>query len=789
MPQAAGTWFATYIAGIGGGALAYNVAYAAAYVATLATISIGLSKVSASLAGRPKDGAAMRSRTAVVRASTEYRTIIYGEARVGGVLVYANTSGNKNQYMDFVVVIAGHQVDAITDVWFDDERIVNADINSGNAAGGEVGGTGKFKPQGGDAVAAIYKYLGTDTQAASSILTTDYSDEWTSNHRLRGCAYVHIRLRRAGSTWEQGAPGNFTFLVKGAKVYDPRLDTTAGGSGSHRVADPSTWAYSNNAALCVADYLIGGSITNSATRVNWRGFGADPAEVNWTSVISAANICDDAVVVPGPVYQARYTADGALSTGELPSDNLEQLLTSMMGQLTYASDGYRLYAGAYQTPTLTLTEADLAGELSCTSDTPRADRYNAVKGTRWDLETGQEVEFLPRTSSTYETEDGAQLFREIELPFTLDEYRAQRIAQIILRRSREQETVVMHCSPGALRVAVWETVSLTLAELGISSKVYRCLAREEHADDSVTLTLREETSATYTDPAVGDYGALSPADPVAVPSDALGAPTALAATSTTDSVWLDITPDPANGPGVEFEIYEYTASTPFASSNLVWTGTATSVLLPRRTYTAAYFWVRARRGAAVSDVFPSGAGVLGYQMRPYKSALVVDPEFEDSSLATWPHRNRATWVTGGMYAGMVRLAANGSNQCYVGTDQSYTPVGGSAIWAGVLFGDWTIKVNLRWRVNSALSGSLQRLEVWVGMRFKSDTTYYGLDVEYVDLSTAVTGTWYTSSVTLDYSGTVSSGKGPRPWVMLQLDYLDVTGGEVDIDYCNAEIIG
>jgi hypothetical protein len=34
--------------------------------------------------------------------------------------------------------------------------------------------------------------------------------------------------------WPNGAPANFFALVKGRRLYDPRKDSTNGGSGTHR---------------------------------------------------------------------------------------------------------------------------------------------------------------------------------------------------------------------------------------------------------------------------------------------------------------------------------------------------------------------------------------------------------------------------------------------------------------------------------------------------------------------------------------------------------------------------
>ena len=49
---------------------------------------------------------------------------------------------------------------------------------------------------------------------------------------------------------------NPSLEVKGMLVYDPRLDSTNGGSGSHRLATPSTWEWSDNPALCFADFKM-----------------------------------------------------------------------------------------------------------------------------------------------------------------------------------------------------------------------------------------------------------------------------------------------------------------------------------------------------------------------------------------------------------------------------------------------------------------------------------------------------------------------------------------------------
>ena len=58
-----------------------------------------------------------------------------------------------------------------------------------------------------------------------------------------------MTLEGANEAFEAGIPQNLRALVKGHKVYDPRI-------GGDDVDDPSTWDWSMNPALCLADFLI-----------------------------------------------------------------------------------------------------------------------------------------------------------------------------------------------------------------------------------------------------------------------------------------------------------------------------------------------------------------------------------------------------------------------------------------------------------------------------------------------------------------------------------------------------
>ena len=69
-------------------------------------------------------------------------------------------------------------------------------------------------------------HTGADDQAYDNLLTGANAG-WTSTHRLRGVAYVAIKLKWDADVFS-GVP-EITALVNGRKVYDPRKDSTSAG--------------------------------------------------------------------------------------------------------------------------------------------------------------------------------------------------------------------------------------------------------------------------------------------------------------------------------------------------------------------------------------------------------------------------------------------------------------------------------------------------------------------------------------------------------------------------------
>lgn len=200
----------------------------------------------------------------------EPRRIIYGELTIGGM--YATppmTAGANNDYLDLLLVLAGHPITSYGDVYFNNLRIASADIAAPGPnfpIGGAV--TNNVTNNGYEGLAWIRRYDGTQTIVDLTLWNTYTA--WDANHVGHELAYAAVRLQYNQTAYATGVP-NIAFHVKGKAIYDPRQDSTNGGSGSQRFGTPSTWVYSTNPALCLADYLTSElGLGDIESRIDWQ---------------------------------------------------------------------------------------------------------------------------------------------------------------------------------------------------------------------------------------------------------------------------------------------------------------------------------------------------------------------------------------------------------------------------------------------------------------------------------------------------------------------------------------
>jgi hypothetical protein len=391
--------------------------------------------------------------------------IIYGTSRVGGVRIYDASTGTNNNLLHRILAFAGHEVTSYDQIYLNDE-VVTLD-GSGNVT----------SPARYNGYVRIKRYFGTSTQTADADLVSETASltdgRWTSNHRLQGIAYLYVRFKYNADVFPNGIP-TVSATISGKKVYDPRSGLTA---------------FSNNPALCMRDYLTSDY-----------GFAQPSSRISDTQAITAADICDE--LVNG---NKRYTCDGSFVTSFSPSQILSDMLTSMGGLLWYSQGKWRMKAAKYVTPTVTLDEGDLRSGITLSTRHSRRANFNTIKGTFKGVESDwQEADYPSITSSVYLSADNNIVSTlDFPLPFTTSSVTAQRIANIALRRNREQLTFSASFGLEALKVEVGDFVYINNTRFGWTNKPFEVtnwsFGLVEGLDLQIQMTLREISSAVFTD--------------------------------------------------------------------------------------------------------------------------------------------------------------------------------------------------------------------------------------------------------------------------------------------------
>jgi len=385
---------------------------------------------------------------------------VYGQARKGGTITYYETTGNNNKFLHQIIVLAGHEVEEIGDIYINDEVV------TWDAGTGLVDGRWKDKIR-------IRKHLGDQTTADADLLAE--SQQISGAFVGNGIAYLYVRYEFDQDVFANGLP-LITSVVKGKKVYDPRTDTTA---------------WSANAALCVRDYIAS-------------AYGMSDTDIDDTAFSVAANVCDEAIALAGGGTEARYQMNGIVNAGDTHATILGRMMTCCAGTLFWGAGKWKLIAADYIAPTKVLTLDDLRSGISLDTRTNLRDQFNAVQGTfndaasRWIT-----VDYPPFTSSVFETEDGGeQTSLDMQLPLTTSGSAAQRIAKLTLFRAREQMTFSADFGLNALDVEVGEIIALTIDRYGWDQKEFEVAAWKfgpsgDGGDLRVTMTLRETSEAAF----------------------------------------------------------------------------------------------------------------------------------------------------------------------------------------------------------------------------------------------------------------------------------------------------
>jgi hypothetical protein len=427
--------------------------------------------------------------------------VVYGQRQVGLTRVYVESSGVDNQYLYIAGVLCeggGAGIESIDEIYVDDKLVTwSGALTDGTLRTVNSSDTNFYKD--GTSLISVQSFYGLDNQSASSLLQEQAN--WTTNHKLSGLAYLAIRLK-----WNQDAFSGIPEIrvtLKGKKIYDPRLDSTKGGSGTHRQDTASTWAYSKNSSLILLDYLrnarYGKGLPNSAFETNYDSFktSATTCETQVTPYTSGTNI-------------NLFETHAVLDSEKKVIDNVRELLVPMRAIFNYTQGKYKVIIEGTGSSQLLLTKDNVVSEVKLQGEN-KSEKYNRVVGTFTNPSKDYQsdtVSYPPFDDSALAVEDrhatmlsadnDTLLERSFDMIHVTSPYQAEEICENILKRSRNCLKAEVTITSEGLNLAIGDIVTATYDTAGFSAKPFRVMSLSINADSTVNLGLEEHQDNFYT---------------------------------------------------------------------------------------------------------------------------------------------------------------------------------------------------------------------------------------------------------------------------------------------------
>jgi hypothetical protein len=465
------------------------------------------------------------------RQPAAFRQVIYGEQRVGGTIIYQSTTGSQHDQYNFVIVLAGHEIDSIVNLYLDGRQVFwegsgdgwlespggvyfggNADSNN------HTGPNGQQYNFGGKVYCSAF--YGNQTQGSyfESLNANDPTWGPTSAGApsIMSCAAVYLKLEFDPALFPSLPEIKFTVRGKN-NIYDPRTGTTG---------------YTSNWALVVADV-----ITDPV-------FGLGDNSVNQDQLVAAANICDEQITLAQGGTEAQYACHYHYDTSTAPGDVLQTMMNAAMGRLSRIGGEWYIWPAAWVGPSFSWDESALTSDLDFKPYRKFRDLVNCVNGTYiaanfpWNIAgnlydsngfyDGQIQDNFPfafqptnypqyaadtlhgYTENLYLTEDGnVTLPLELTQQCVLSISQAQRCAKIALMRNRQQGTYTLPMNLTCLQMQPLDVMQFTFPLCNWSDKLMEITGVTwgvtEGENDGDAPSIRLQFSAQDVDPSVYEW--------------------------------------------------------------------------------------------------------------------------------------------------------------------------------------------------------------------------------------------------------------------------------------------
>lgn len=463
-------------------------------------LSVGLSKLARALARQPRTPGLTTEVTTT--GGTTPQKFILGRYATGGQLIappmsYGSAGKTPRAYLVYAIALSVSPGATLSRVICNDSYLTFGSTETawGRGVTGDL--TGKCW---------IDYRDGSQTVAHPDLLAAFAADPdrpWLADMIGPGCGYAVCRFKYDREVFN-GLP-TVRFEILGIPLYDPRADSTVGGSGSQRWADPATWAQTENPIVMIYNILRGFTLPDGDV---W-GAGAEAEDLPLTNWFAAMNECDVLVARDGGGTEPQYRAGIEVAVDDEPAAVVEELLKVCSAQIVEYGGVWKVAVGAAPLPVLWLTDDDVIVTRDQTLEPfpGLAATWNGVTASYPEPESLWEAKDAPgRYNTTWEAEDGGRrLIADLQLPACSYAGQIQRVMASYIADERRFRRHQFALPPDAAILEPLDTVAWTSAANGYDAKLFEVTGMVDGAMTLVqSVQLRERDPADY-DWSAGDY--------------------------------------------------------------------------------------------------------------------------------------------------------------------------------------------------------------------------------------------------------------------------------------------
>ncbi|WP_234825326.1 phage tail protein [Agrobacterium pusense] len=455
-------------------------------------VGLGVSLLAQSLAGKPKDPTFSINGT-LQGGGDVARSFIMGRTATAGSLVFVNTWGQDgdtpNAYLTQVIALSDLPVRGLAEVWVNGELVTLGGLTDRGYAVNEYP----------DSLWVKF-YDGTQTTADSFLFTSvSNGNRWWNPDRIgRGVAYAIVTARVSKNMFS-GVP-SFKFVLEGLRLYDISRDSTQGGVGPQRFADPATWGGDGDFLPAVQIYnLLRGITYNGQWFYGLQNLSSSrlPAAA-WIAQIEKHR----AGTLESTGWVNTYRSGGEIQVDAPLTSAVEALLTACQGRISEVGGVYYLHSGAPDAPVIAFTDDDILSteEQEFTPFLGLADTINGVSANYPSPADGWVAKTAPPLYRTdLEAIDGnRRLMADVDLNFVPYPEQVQRLMKSALEEARRFRRHTIVLPPKFWAYATPGTVfSWTSERNGYIAKLMRIDGVADRANLDVMIDITEVDPADY----------------------------------------------------------------------------------------------------------------------------------------------------------------------------------------------------------------------------------------------------------------------------------------------------